>query len=117
MADFVEPPLRRADAVLQDAVAHHQFLVVAVDAQHLGREEEIGKQHVGDRDQDETDEDFADQAVGAQAERYGHHLLRGRDDLVGKLVQIECGFLVSHRKKLPRIGCEINVNYVILQPD
>ena len=104
---------------------HHRLAVVAQDAVHLRGIEEVGEEDIGDRHQDEPDDDLADEPVGAQAERGGHDLacerrgLLGEDErLVGETLRaVASPFLAHLLKKLLRIGCKFNFNCVILQPE
>ena len=89
VADFVHAPLRGAYAVLQDAVLDDQVAVVADDAVHLGGVEEVREEHVGDRDEDEADQYFPDQAVGAQAERRRDHVARQRLRFLCQRLRVE----------------------------
>jgi len=69
-----------------NAVFDHRLAVVAQDAVHLGRVEEVGEEDVGDRHEDESDQDLADQAVGAEPERGRHHAVRENLRLVCQLL-------------------------------
>ena len=117
VADFVHFPLRRADAVLQDAVADDDFAVVAQDAVHLGRVEEVGEEDVGDRDENESDEDFADQPVGPQTERRRDDFARERRRLVrerlrfaGEALRAESLLFLLHRgKNCPLQGANLTL--------
>ena len=86
MAYFVDALLGGADAVLENAVFDHRLAVVAQDAVHLGRVEEVGEEDVGDRHEDESDQDLADQTVGAEPERGRHHAVRENLRLVCQLL-------------------------------
>ncbi len=99
VADLVEPALRRADAVLQDAVFDNQLAVVAVDAVHLRRVEEIGEDDVGDRYEDEPHQNLADEAVGPQPERRGDHLARQCFGFVREPLYIRLRGVGSHTEK------------------
>lgn len=88
--DFVDLALCRADSVLENAVAEHQFAVGARDAVHLGRIEEVGEEHVGDGDEDESDEHLAQQPVGPQPEGGRHHLARNDLRLMRKELRLVC---------------------------
>ena len=99
VAYFVHVALRRADAVLQDAVFDHQIAVLADDAVHLRGVEEVGEEYVGDRDENEADEYLADQTVGAQAERGGDHVARQCLRLVRQRVCIRSLPFLPHRGK------------------
>ena len=125
VAHGVDPPLGRADALLQDAVADDQLAVVAVDTVDLRRVEEVGEEDVGDRDEDESDEDFADQAIGAQPERGAHdlacqhlRLVREHLCLVCEAPGGGCLLILRHRWNfLSRQWCKFSFNCVILQPE
>ena len=86
VAYFVDALLGGADAVLENAVFDHRLAVVAQDAVHLGRVEEVGEEDVGDRHEDESDQDLADQTVGAEPERGRHHAVRENLRLVCQLL-------------------------------
>ena len=95
VADLGDLALGGLQPVLHDAVLHHQLAVRTVDAVHLRRIEEIGKEDVGHRDEDESDEYFAQQAVGTQPER-------SRDNFVGKGLRIESVFFFAMPEKTQR---------------
>ena len=84
-ADLVELLLRRADAVLQDPVLDHRLAVLAQDAVHLGRVEEVREDDIGDRDEDEAQDDLADQPVCLQLEGHRHDVVRQCLSLVREL--------------------------------
>ena len=124
MAYFIDPLLGAADAVLEDAVLDDRFAVVAQDAVHLGRVEEIREDDVGDRDEDETDQNLADQTVGAQLERGRHHIARECLRFVRQLPRagpqrpgIESVSFLPHRGKNSLIRCKFSLKCVILQPE
>ena len=124
VADFIDTPLGGADAVLEDAVFDDRLAVVAQDAVHLGGVEEIGEDDVGDRHEDEPDQDFANQAVGAQPERGRHHVVREDLRFVRQLPRtgpqrpgIESVSFLLHRGKNSLIRCKFSLKCVILQPE
>jgi len=63
------------------------------DGIHVGQDdmgvEEVREEHVGDRDEDEADEYFPDQAVGAQAERRRDHVARQRLRFLCQRLRVE----------------------------
>ena len=86
---FVQFALLRADLVLKEPVFEDQLRIFAQDAVHFRRVEDIREDDVDDRYCDEDDEDFANDTVGAQAERDRDHLMSGRNHLTGQGVGIE----------------------------
>ena len=89
VADFIHAPLRGAYAFLQDAVFDYQVAVLADDAVHLRGVEKVREEHVGNRNEDETDEYLADKAVGTQAERGGDHVVRQRLRFMRQRLRVE----------------------------
>lgn len=86
---FVQFTLLRADLVLKEPVFEDQLRIFAQDAVHFRRVEDICEDDIDDRYCDEDDEDFANDTVGAQAERDRDHLMSGRNHLTGQGVGIE----------------------------
>ena len=116
-ADVVDAALGRADAVLQDTVADDQLAVVAVDAVDFRRIEKVGKYGVDDRNEDESEQNFPQQPVGAQPERSVYRLVRKRFGLAGECLDVGSPDKSFHDLKNCFDSCKFSVICIILQPE
>ncbi len=118
VADLLHAGPGRADALLQDAVAELQLAVFAVDAVHLRGVEKRGEDEVGQRHDDESRDDAAQQPVRAQAEGDAGRLrglgrpLRPRRGLCIRRIR----FLFHAPNFFQGVWCKIRLKYVNLQP-